>query len=264
VTTTTATTTTITTTTTTTTTTNACEGDVELEFWEANKTHNNVGGKGPDTGEKHMRLNNMGKIPALPFTTSDMHAGKDRRFDLLVSSTSAKYTTPDGYAPYNGVYGYFGYLTMSPGSEFKIKFQFVEPNTTTPITLPKFYFTFFDLDTGDVYNNNSGAAEEVSISGYEKYFVGPDTELAIRKNDKGGHYFKATRYGTGADNPKDPLKLTQQQQNRAVTFQFMEKSEFEASYVVGKGESLGRDIYFAGKSQLALNPCFGEDPFEEP
>lgn len=243
----------VTTTTTTTTTTNACEGDVELKFWEASRGQNNVGGKGPDSGDEFLRLLNVGTV-------------EGKVFDLLISSTSDKYTTPEGYAQYNGVYGYFGYLTMSTGSEFNIKFRFVEANTTTPITLPKFYFTFFDLDTGDVTNNKSGAAEEATATGYEKYFVGPDTELSVQKNDQGVDSFRATKYGTGADNPKDPLALTKQQQNRAVTFQFLEKSEFEATYVVSPGASVGRDIYFAGKSQLALNPCFGEDPFapEEP
>merc|ERR1719213_1055888 len=109
-----------------------------------------------------------------------------KMFDMLISSTSDRYETPDGYAQYNGVYGFFGYLTMKTGSTFDIKFQFVEANTTTPIVLPKFYFTFFDIDTADKTNTNRAGGETASCSGYEQYFVGPNAtdQLEIGKDDK--------------------------------------------------------------------------------
>jgi hypothetical protein len=208
-----------------------------------------------------------------------------RQFDMLIRSINDNYTTPVinnsvpgqqlpctdrdseqciNYAKYNGVYGYFGYVTMSTGSRFDLEFTIVKSGTEEPMPLDKFYFTFFDLDTGDPDGDQSGSAEICSATGYEKYMLGPNSELKVEKDSKGVTTFRATTYGTGADNPTDPLLLTEQQQNRAVTFMYLKTAKFVVSYEVGEGRSIGRDVYFAGKSQLATNPCFNDGGTEAP
>merc|ERR1719454_1664409 len=125
------------------------------------------------------------------------------------------------------------------------------------MVLPKFYFTFFDMDTSNPLwapplDDQSGGAERLATSGFEKYIVGPDTELDISTNDKGQTVFQATVFGETADNPSDPTKLNLQQKNRAITFLFENKAEFELTYeCLPGGGSRGREVFFAGKSQLA-------------
>merc|ERR1719326_2263714 len=87
-------------TTTTTTTTNPClTNHVELEFWNSLVYHSNLNGLGPHPGDQAIRVSNLG-------------TNEGKTFDLLVRSVSDRYETPAGFAAYNGVYGYFAYLTM--------------------------------------------------------------------------------------------------------------------------------------------------------
>jgi len=177
-------------------------------------------------------------------------------FDMLVFSDTPRYITKKGYAQWNGVYGYFGYMTMKINSGMDLKFQIVKSGTNTPMVLRRFYFTLFDLDTGDPNGDQSGGAEIVSAKGYSQYFVTEETELAVSTSDDGKTRFAATVYGTGADNPWDPNHMTQLQQNRAVSFEYIDTSEFYISYDLAPGGgSQGRDVYFAGKSELVRNTC---------
>merc|ERR1719456_1299644 len=133
-------------------------------------------------------------------------------------------------------------------------FRMVKSGTDEPMKLPKFYFTLFDLDTAQPGGDQSGGAEVVSSSGYYKYHVTNTTELLIEEK-YGRTQFTSTVFGTGADNPTDPFKMTQLQQNRAITYEFRDTSEFPISYdITPGGGSRGRDVYFAGRSDLAAIP----------
>merc|ERR1719272_921091 len=253
---------------TTTTTTNKCQGDVELEFWESKKTQNNIQGVGPDAGDEYLRLSNMGT-----------HEGKT--FDFLIASTSDAYTPPlptsGDYKDvkmqkYNGVYGFFGYLSLKSDTHMDLKFTVVESGTDTELVLPKFFFTFFDMDTGNSEPGyTQGGAEVLSARGFKEAHLGPNTELEITDGhrDSGGantgskgvgwKTFGATVFGDNFDNPSDPMNMTAQQMNRAVTFEMENTASFEATYtVLANSTTFGRDIYFAGRSQIALLPC--QDP----
>merc|ERR1719221_288115 len=46
---------------------------------------------------------------------------------------------------------------------------------------------------------------------------------------KGQYKFAASTFGDGADNPKDPSQLNQQQKNRAVTLLFNDVSEVDVT-----------------------------------
>lgn len=202
----------------------------------------NLGGQGPDlTEDKNMRVAKLGK-----------HDGKE--FDLIVESIGV-YKPPEGTAGWNNVYNYFGYISVTAPSSPQFKFRLVETGTYIPMPLPKFYFTFFDLDTGNP--NVTGAGREmVTVRGHSAYWAGPNTELNITELGNGSTSFEATVFGTRADNPKDPMQMTELAQNRAITLEFTNTAEFYASYDVSPGAmTIGRDVFFAGKSQLATIPC---------
>jgi len=282
--TTTITTTTITTATTTTTTID-CGNDVTLNFLDAEKpqawtpghpvvSHSNLNGEGPDSGVKNLRFGKVG--------TS---GGKD--FDLLVSSPTNKYTAPifggSSYAKWNGLYEGVGVIYMTNPGLMDLKFQFVEAGTDTPIVLPKYYFTFLDVDTGTpactangegfnaaecaamgepVTGDQTQGGEILAVSDHSQHFLGPDTELQVTNNVNGDQVFTATVYGKGSDNPWDlmTVPLTALQKNRAATLLFEDKSEFEISYQSAPGSSTpGREMLFTGKTSLADMPCAGAD-----
>jgi len=205
-----------------------------------------------------LRLSNLGT-----------HEGKT--FDLIVSSTSDSYTPPvsrkgEKMQVYNGVYGFFGYLSLVSDSHVDLKFTIVESGTDTELVLPKFFFSFFDMDSGNsAPGYTQGGAEILSARGFKEAHLGPKTELAVteghveKNKGEGWKTFGATVYGTYADNPSDPMNMTETQMNRAVTLEMQNTASFEATYtVLPNSTTLGRDIYFAGRSQLALLPC--QDP----
>jgi len=211
--------------------------------------HSNFGGLGPD--------NFAGSEPNIVIR----HLGTTEggiKFDMIISNTTALYAS--AYSKFNNVWSPFGYLTMAIDSQMDMKFSIVETGTKIPLVLSKFYFSFFDLDAGD---DTMGAAESVSIGGFESYLVPADSELAIGTNGRGQTTFAATVVGSSADNPDDPMNLNVQQENRAVTLKFVNTAEFEATYMVAAAPNSnpsGRDVFFSGKSKLATNPCATPTP----
>jgi hypothetical protein len=235
-------------TTTLTTTISPCEGDVELAFWNSAVVHSNLNNLGP----------HFNKTEGI--RVSDLGTWNGQSFDMLIESTSDRYTS--NWAHWNGVYGYFGYLTTNVGEGMDLRFTIVESGTTTPFVLPKFYFSFFDLDTanGDTSGIPKKGAEEITVGGYYQYILGPNTELQIVDTADGRKAFRAQVYGDSLDNPNDPQNMTEPQMNRAITLEFRDTASFEASYQVLEGAiGKGREVYFAGKSELAYLPCRNAD-----
>merc|ERR1712113_665407 len=120
-----------------------------------------------------------------------------------------------------------------PGTNVSMKVHVVDPKTGKAMKIPHAAFTFFDLDTG-IDNNHS--VEYLRVKGHAKYFVSNETEINVTHTSDGYTVFKATKEGTGADNPSDPTKLTVLQKNRAVTFLYedLEEIEFEAGATEGQ------------------------------
>lgn len=235
-----------------------------MKFWQASKWHNNLNNLGPDVGDEGIRLAKLGE-----------HNGQE--FDLYISSVSTRYESP--WASWNGLDGLFGYITMGNTTAMDLRFSIIktgaipngagafDENDLFPLT--KFYFTFFDLDTSDPpwappwqdpMEDQSEGAEKLSISGFKQYLLGPDSELAVTTNADGQTCFEATVFGETSDNPINPLKMNTQQKNRAVTLLFENTAEFELTYeTTPGGNARGREVFFAGKSQLATDPCGGPE-----
>jgi len=204
--------------------------------------HSNLGGFGPQLDKpEEVRYGHVGVSPW------------GRPLDLVVTSESKRYRTP--YAKGNGLYGHFAHLTLSTGSAVDLLMRFIDSETNASVVLPKFYITFFDIDAGD--RDPRRGAEQLQVHGVKQYFVSDNTELFISKKNgfEGSYSFIATRYGTGADNPRSPLGLTGLQKKRTVSVLFTNVDRFKASYLVTPGGSAVRDIYFAGVSDMYADPC---------
>merc|ERR1719272_2340375 len=196
---------------------------------------NNLGGRGPKPDkEKALRFGKIAKL-------------KDDWLDLVVTARGT-------YAPVgtnrNGVQGEYGNIAMQSGTIVDFDFELVTAETSTPANLKSFYFSIYDLDMG-----KGQVAEELTVGGFEKYFVSEDTELSISKESDRTR-FTATTEGVEMDNPTDPLKLTPVQANRAVTFLFKDASKFSMTFSVGSAKfSHTRFFLFAGRSLVVEEDC---------
>ena len=101
----------------------------------------------------------------------------ERPFDLLI-------TSPDGsYNPHepemNGCNGAFGGLNVRLGTDAHLKFEFRDSATDEVVTLPIFYWSFFDVDGVGPY------AESIDITGFSSFSLYEDTEIKQLCNDLG-------------------------------------------------------------------------------
>jgi len=221
----------------------------------------NLNNKGPDNtnsdgsaAPEGMRISNLGE-----------HEGK--QFDMIVNSLTPSYVAPDDFYQWNNVYGYFGYLIVGMNSHIDARFTIVETGTNTPMVLPKWYFTFFDLDKSVNAAQDDPPTqgnEKVAVKGFSQYFAADSTgtsELKVTADDPepGFTSFESSVFGDTSDNPKNPMNMNDQQKGRAVTFEFLNTATFDATYTVspcvGPTCTIAREVYFAGKSQLATDPC---------
>jgi len=235
--------------------------------------HTNLNGKGPDTdAEEGIRISNLGS-----------HEGT--KFDLLVNSITGKYEAPEDFYQYNSVFGNFAYIIVGMKQQMDLSFTVVKAGTKDPLVLPKWYITFFDLDKSvatDAGTSDSGS-EKIAVTGFSKYLNGDTsnrTQLIVTEHDPAPGYtsFEATKWGNTDDNPNSPMNLNDDQKQKAVTFEFKDTATFMASFTVSgcfdarpddNNCTSAREVFFAGKSQLALDPCkmspppsgaFGEKP----
>jgi len=221
-----------------------CGGMAKIDFSKSKVVHSNLGGFGPQLDKpEEVRYGHVGVSPW------------GRPFDLVVTSESKRYRTPQPQG--NNIFGDFAHLTLATGSGVDLLMRFIDSETNASVVFPKFYITFFDIDAGNP--DNRRGAEQLVVKDCKQHFVSDNTELYIsKKSGFGSSYtsFKATRYGTGADNPRSPLGLTGLQKRRTVSVLFTNTDRFKASYLVSQGGlSAGRDIYFAGVSDMYADPC---------
>ena len=130
--------------------------NTELDFFNADVTANNLGGKGPDlSAEEEIRFSGVGVY-------------KDDKFDLVVTSTS-DYTPKSSNE--NGQNGRFGQINLAVGSSVSLTFS-LRDAANRPLQLNSFYFSFLDIDEGQ--NNH----ERVCINDglYREYRVAQETK----------------------------------------------------------------------------------------
>jgi hypothetical protein len=100
-------------------------------------------------------------------------------------------------------------------------------------TVPQFFNTEYDCITGD------------DSAGWTAYMT----------NKENSWVFTATTEGDGSDNPVDPMTLTEQQRNRAVTLTFRKINEFNVTMASTSGW-MPRYFTFLGRPSVlcALTP----------
>jgi hypothetical protein len=114
---------------------------------------------------------------------------------------------------------------------------------TELITLPAFYFSFFDLD----HTIDRLAVESLQVSGYTSFGLTTPTDVAVD-----GNTFSSTVHGSGSDNPTDPLALTDEQRRRSVVFMFENTASFAVTMSAAFHSSgAGRNFLFNGDSNVA-------------
>lgn len=174
--------------------------------------HKNLGNQGPDTGDEGL------KYKAAYYKPGEQHEDL-----ILVVNASAAYKA--GHAKYNGIHGKYGLITLRSGNEAEFTFKILDAATGKPKTLAKQEFTFFDLDqsAGDLNR------EYIEVDHPSNMWLTKNTEIQVSTVGSGKTKFMSSVKGSGSDNPKDPLALTVQQKNRAVTVEFKDFSELKVT-----------------------------------
>lgn len=190
--------------------------------------HNNLGGQGPDHGEESLIL-----------AANHSENGTTEREIALKITTLSQYTA--GWSHMNGLshglVGKYGQVTLRAGTSVTLKIQSVDLRTQEVIHQPSAVFTFFDLDEG----TNHSSSEYITVrgpgqpGGFKSVETTENTEVKNSTSPDGTVTFRATTLGTFDDNPVDPLLLTEQQRNRAVTFRFENMDEI--TVVIGAAPS---------------------------
>mmetsp|Transcript_2413 Transcript_2413/g.2975 ORF Transcript_2413/g.2975 Transcript_2413/m.2975 type:complete len:562 (+) Transcript_2413:79-1764(+) len=252
---------------------------IELDFYDSEVILNNLGGHGPDDSEiEEIRYSNVG--------TYDNEA-----FDMTIQIRNGDYMPAN--KDLNGLNGNFGIVNLLFGEMVDLMFSFRHSTTDELITLPYFYFSFFDLDQG---RENSREHFCINDNQYSSMHVIENIEVDITTastgcseidddSTTGSTTLSSTSRGFGCDNPADPNSLGVvtceecssgctpdgrnseyfpiDQRNRSVSFTFYDTSQFHFTYQVDDyttDSTYGRNLLFAGRS--SLSPC--PDPTPEP
>merc|ERR1719323_2825207 len=99
---------------------------------------------------------------------------------------------------------FYGSVNLNSGSHLDMKMHFYDEVTKDPLTLDDIAITFFDLDMG----KKGMSQESVAINGFKEYYVTPNTEVKVSNVGLGMTQFAASTFGDGADNPTNPMTLT--------------------------------------------------------
>jgi hypothetical protein len=182
----------------------ADEPQVKLEH----PIHNNLGGKGPDPGAE-----------GIVYPATDLQPGQPPQDLLLVVNATNEIETERRA---NGMYGQYGRITAKSDTHVHTTFRLLNAITREPVIIRELDITFFDLDT----HSSGSAVEYVKLKGQQQYFLTKNSQVRATEGGDGYVTFKATRPGTADDNPTDPLLLTVEQKQKAVTVRYVDVHQF--------------------------------------
>jgi len=144
----------------------------------------------------------------------------------------------------NGLHLKYGAVNIRAGTEVTLLISLVDA-AGQPMHVPKAEFSFFDLDTAP----DGSAAEYLTLSGFHKSYRMDKSEVVETLLPDGRVQFKGSKPGTAGDNPANPSILTNEQKNRAVTFEFIDFTEMEVTFGTLAGTG-GRTFLFVGRPSL--------------
>jgi len=175
--------------------------------------HNNLGGKGPDTGPE-----------GLVYEAENVVPGKTPEPLLLVINASNSDIDTDPNA--NGFHGKYARIAAKGGTHIDTTFELLKKETREPAIIRELDITFFDLDT----HSTGNALEYVQLDGFQQYFLTKNTQVEHKEGSDGYTSFRATKAGGSNDNPTDPLLLTVEQKDKAVTIRYIDAHTFHVKF----------------------------------
>eukprot|EP00966_Prymnesium_polylepis_P172653 3993005-Prymnesium_polylepis.1 len=211
----------------------------------ATVNHSNLGGLGPDFA-----------APATLLYRSVGRTSDGRSIDLAVSALG-NYTAPR--PDKNGISGRFGIINLAGGSRSSMRFSFVDSESGAAVVMRHFYLSIFDLDQG----TDGAARETLTAQGFSSYVRSSDSELDVLHSGADEIQISSTERGIQADNPTDPLDLTDVQGRRAVMLKFAETSQLQLTLTVGDS-NWGRNFMFTGEHAFNLSTCPSPPPSPPP
>ncbi len=171
----------------------------------------------------------------------------------------------------------FGRINLRADRSANFTFTLVDPSDSDKEVVADFNFSVLDLDTGLFLGsvtpvNGMESVQLLSQDGTVTWETTANTELSSTYQPTTPAaswappvitptqpFFGATTSGTGADNPRDPLNLTDQQINRTVSFSFQDTSTFTLRLglgpVDGDANDGGRNFLFDGDVAAVPEPA---------
>jgi hypothetical protein len=206
--------------------------------------HSNLGNHGPDTGE-----------PSLILESNRTHNGLSmKRLEFKVFANSPYIP---GLPAYNGIthglVGRYGTIVVVPGNEVNFTFRTFDLETGEPVQMPSIAYTFFDLDE---YTGHT-ASEFIKARGFTHAETTADSEVVRTVNADGTTTFQASTEGTFDDNPVDPMLLTEEQRNRAVTLHYTNTDQVSVVIGASAGSSAARAFTFVAHPVLQCAKTIG-------
>lgn len=217
-----------------------CDGQPQIKLSKA--LHSNLGNKGPDKGDE-----------GIVFPGVNMHPGNPNQEVLVVINA----TNDNIVSHHNGMWGKYAGISAMGGTKVHAHVRLVDKNTREPVIIRELDITFFDLDR----HGEGQEVEYIRVKKPYQYFLTASTFIDASEGDDGYVTFKATKDGNGHDNPTDPLLLTVEQKNKAVTVRYHDIDNFDVEMgSEGVGHSYRGFIFVFRPSLLCAKTSDGKDP----
>jgi len=220
-----------------------CDGHPQIKL--SKPLHSNLGNKGPDTGDE-----------GIVFPAVNMHPGHENQEVLVVVNA----TNDNVDSHHNGIWGKYAGISANGGTKVNAIFRILDKTTRDPVEIRELDITFFDLDQ----HGEGQEVEYIKIKKPDQYFLTQNPLVIASEGDDGYITFKATKNGNSDDNPQDPLFLTVEQKNKAVTIRYHDVDKFEVELgsegYVGAGRPYRGFIFVFRPSLLCSKTSDGQDP----
>jgi len=225
-----------------------CSNVKDWNFFNSEVTQNNLGGVGPNKEDKEeVRYANVADGVDLVLTTDSKNYATNPKVKEINGKMNA--TGCDN----NGILGKFGQVNVKGNTAVAMTFTLVESGTDTPVEVAPeqtIFFSVYDMD-GNPDKKYGSSFEYVDFTTPVDSWNITDKSTVQVKGDNDHLSAKAGRIGDDADNPTDPLAMTQLQKNSAVWITYKGRNTWgmtfgEKNNPKGKG---GRNLMFAGRAE---------------
>jgi len=229
-----------------------CTNVLDWNFAGAKVTQNNLGGLGPNFDDKH-EIRFSGVLADDSGKQIDMVVTADSSYKLHNNLMNGLWSNGSD-AP-----GAFGQVNIMDNSDVTLKFSLVESGGDTPFAIgkdQKVLFSVYDLDRAP---NKPEEHESVQfVTPVASYSIPANTTITLSGEASDGTlYAQSHRAGNAADNPVDPLKMSDLAEESKISVTYVGISSWEIRFGDdGGGKGGGRNVLVAGRSEGDC-PCIG-------